>query len=53
MKLVILSMKIERLYQNFDVLGDWQERYKYIIELGKKIPKLDDSQKVEENRVHG
>ena len=46
-------MKIERLYKNFEVLGDWQERYSFIIELGSKIPKLDDSQKIEENRVYG
>lgn len=46
-------MKIDRLYKNFEVLGDWQERYRYIIELGSKLPKLDDCHKIEENRVHG
>ena len=46
-------MKIDRLYKNFEVLGDWQQRYGYIIELGSKLPKLDEIHKTEENRVHG
>ncbi len=46
-------MTLERLYKNFDVLENWQDRYRFIIELGGKIPALPESAKVEENRVHG
>lgn len=46
-------MDLDRLYKNFDVMEDWQDRYRFIIELGKKIPKLDPSEKIEENRVYG
>ena len=46
-------MTLERLYKNFEVLENWQDRYRFIIELGGKIPPLPESSKVEENRVYG
>jgi len=46
-------MTIEKLISNFELLDDWEERYSYLIDLGKKLPGLPDSEKVEENRVHG
>ncbi len=47
------ELTLDRLYKTFDILEDWQERYGYIIELGQKIPKLDEADKTEPNRVHG
>jgi cysteine desulfuration protein SufE len=44
---------IERIAQNFELLDDWDDRYRYIIELGQKLPPLGADAKVEENRVHG
>ena len=46
-------MTLEKLISNFELLGDWEERYWYLIDLGKKLPGLTDSEKSEENRVHG
>jgi cysteine desulfuration protein SufE len=46
-------MSIEQLTSNFELLGDWEERYAYLIDLGKKLPGLPEADKVEENRVHG
>ena len=46
-------MNLERLYQNFDVLENWEDRYKLIIDLGKKLPSFPEDQKTEENRVRG
>lgn len=31
----------------------WEERYPFLIDLGRKLPPLDASEKVEANRVHG
>ena len=36
-------MTIEELIENFKFLGDWEERFAYLIELGKKLPPLDAS----------
>jgi cysteine desulfuration protein SufE len=46
-------MTIEKLITNFELLGDWEERYGYLIELGKKLPGLSDMEKTEDTRVHG
>jgi cysteine desulfuration protein SufE len=46
-------MTIEKLIANFELLGDWEERYGYLIDLGKKFPGLSDAEKSEANRVHG
>ena len=46
-------MTLEKLISNFELLGDWEERYGYLIDLGKKLPGLSDAEKSEGNRVHG
>jgi cysteine desulfurase/selenocysteine lyase len=43
----------EKLAEVFDFLGDWDERYQYLLELGLKLPSLPAEFKTEANRVHG
>ena len=31
-----LDTTIEEVIENFELLGDWEERFAYLIELGKK-----------------
>lgn len=45
--------KQDRIIREFELLGDWQERYKYIIKLGQKLDPLDDKFKIDENLVRG
>ncbi len=37
----------------FAFFGDWSERYQYLIDLGRKLPPMDDALKTEEHRLHG
>jgi cysteine desulfuration protein SufE len=37
----------------FEFLDDWEERYAYIIDLGKSLPAFPESEKTELNLVHG
>jgi cysteine desulfuration protein SufE len=46
-------MTLEKLISNFELLGDWEERYAYLIDLGKRLNGLPEAEKIEENRVHG
>ena len=46
-------MDTEELIENFEFLGDWEERYRYIIELGKKLAPLEENERVEDNIVRG
>lgn len=47
------ELTVDRLIQNFEILGNWEERYRYVIDLGRKLPDLDEKYKVEDNRVKG
>ena len=46
-------MQIEQLIENFEMLGPWDERYRYIIDLGKKLPPMPDADKTEATKVRG
>ena len=48
-----MNKEINRLIEEFESFDDWEEKYSYIIELGKKLPKLDKAEKVESNKVSG
>lgn len=43
----------EDILESFEFLDDWEERYSYIIDLGKSLPAFPESEKIEENYVHG
>lgn len=43
----------QQIIREFEVLGDWTERYKHIIKMGRELEPLDDKYKVEENLVRG
>lgn len=45
--------KQDRIIRQFELLGDWPERYKYIIKLGQKLEPIDDKHKADENLVRG
>lgn len=46
-------MTIEDIAETFELLGDWEERYAYLIELGRKLPPLTDTERSEETKVRG
>lgn len=39
--------------ENLAFLDDWEDRYRYIIELGQALPPLEDAEKTEETRIRG
>jgi cysteine desulfuration protein SufE len=44
---------VDTLVENFEILGDWEERYRYIIDLGKRLPPMPAEDKADEDRVEG
>ncbi|MBE0486204.1 SufE family protein [Marinobacter sp.] len=44
---------LEDVIDAFDFLDDWEDRYAYIIDLGKQLPAFPDDERVEDNYVHG
>lgn len=41
------------IIQDFEVLDDWEDRYRYVIELGKALPPLPAGERTDANKVRG
>jgi len=37
----------------FELLGDWDQRYQYLTELGEKLPAMPEALKTDDNKVRG
>ena len=44
---------IEDIIETFDLLEDWEERYRLIIEMGRGLPEMDPALKTDESKVEG
>jgi cysteine desulfuration protein SufE len=47
------SITIDEVKQNFEFFDDWEDRYRFIIDLGKQLPRMDDALKIPANIIHG
>jgi len=45
--------RFEEIVDDFEFLEDWEDRYRYVIELGKKMPPLAEDQKIPATKVEG
>jgi cysteine desulfuration protein SufE len=45
--------QIDEILDNFALLDQWDDRYRYVIELGKTLPPLPEADHVEANKVQG
>ena len=43
----------DAIRDEFAFFGDWSERYQYLIDLGRKLPPMDDALKNDTHRLHG
>lgn len=46
-------MQITDIQDDFALLDDWEDRYRYVIELGRALPPLPDALRTEANKVRG
>jgi cysteine desulfuration protein SufE len=44
---------IDEIIENFALLDEWDDRYRYVIELGRTLPPLPESAHTEGNKVQG
>lgn len=44
---------IDDIIENFELLDEWDDRYRYVIELGRELPPLPESDHIEANKVRG
>lgn len=48
-----MSTTIQSITEDFALLDDWEERYRYVIELGEALPEFPDSERTPSNKVPG
>ena len=48
-----MTTDLDTILANFDLIDDWDERYRYLIELGRDLAPLSDSARSEANKVRG
>src|SRR5258708_39258354 len=48
-----IDADLGELADEFEVLGDWEERYRYVIELGRTLAPLSDAERSDANKVRG
>lgn len=46
-------MQLEAIKSDFDVLDDWEDRYRHVIELGRNLPPFEDKDRTAANKVSG
>jgi cysteine desulfuration protein SufE len=46
-------MEIDEIIDNFAFLDDWDDRYRYVIELGRGLAPLPDAAHIDSNKVQG
>jgi cysteine desulfuration protein SufE len=47
------SISIDEIVDNFSVLDAWDDRYRYVIELGRTLAPLPEDQRTDANKVQG
>ena len=48
-----MTESLKDLIENFALFDDWEERYRYLIDLGRTLPPMDDALKTDDTLVRG
>ncbi len=48
-----IDAELDALAEEFELLGDWEERYRYVIELGRTLEPLSEAEHSDANKVRG
>jgi len=46
-------MSVDEIISDFEFLDDWEDRYRYIIDLGRSLAALPEAERTAENKVRG
>lgn len=48
-----IDERARAIVDDFSLFDDWMGRYEYLIEIGKKLPPMEDALKTDATRIHG
>ena len=46
-------MTLDTIRSDFELLDEWEDRYRYVIELGRQLPPLPETERTDSNKVRG
>ena len=47
------SNEINELIEDFSFFDSWEDKYQYLIDMGRNVPQMDEALKTEENKMKG
>ncbi len=50
---MLIQEKINKIKEDFSYFDNWEDKYQYLIDLGRKLPDLEEKFKIEKFRIQG
>ena len=50
---IVCKVVFDEIVENFELFDDWQDRYRYVIDLGRDLPELAPEQRTAAAKVDG
>ena len=47
------NKEIDELIENFSFFESWEDKYQYLIDMGRNVPPMEDDLKIDENKLRG
>jgi len=47
------NKEVNELIEEFSYFESWEDKYQYLIDLGRKVPKMDEKLKIDQNKLKG
>ena len=47
------NKEIDELIENFSFFESWEDKYQYLIDMGRSVPPMPDDLKIDENKLRG
>ncbi len=46
-------MELAEIKESFEFFDDWEDKYRFILEIGRDLPEMDEGHRIEENLIRG
>ena len=47
------NKEVNELIEDFSYFESWEDKYQYLIDLGRNVPKMDENLKIDQNKLKG
>ncbi len=48
-----INKEVNELIEDFSFFESWEDKYQYLIDLGRNVPKMDENLKIDQNKLKG